>query len=150
MPGTPQIGGAGGLGAGQQTPSAHALIAQLVAQLQGATVANNVNVQTSSGNVKAQVHTSSGKKKDWSLYKMQMQAYLVTLSLEGMLEEAFGQQLPATQATSDALEKSQEEAREANRKVMQVLVLGFKKPSLVNALMMSKTREWPVGKAWKV
>jgi len=31
-----------------------------------------------------------------------------------------------------------------------VLVLSFKKPSLVNAIAMSKTIEWPVGKAWKV
>jgi len=38
-------------------------------------------------------------------------------------------------------------AREANSKVMQVLILSFKKPSLVNAISMSKTIEWPVGKA---
>ena len=31
-----------------------------------------------------------------------------------------------------------------------MLVLGFKKPSLVNAIVMSKTNDWPVGKAWKV
>ena len=33
---------------------------------------------------------------------------------------------------------------------MQVLVLGFKKPALVNTIAMSKSEEWPVGKAWKV
>ena len=160
VPRTPLAGGAGGSGgggaglAGQTSPSAHDLIAQLVAQLQGASIAGNLNGQGPSGNVKAKVPTFSGKKKDWPLYKMQMQAYLATLNLEGVLEEAFEQQLPATQATvldtNVPAEKSQEDAREANNKVMQVLVLGFKKPSLVNALTMSKTTEWPVGKAWKV
>ena len=40
--------------------------------------------------------------------------------------------------------------REANAKVMQVLVLGFKTPSLVNTIAMSKLDKWLVGKAWKV
>jgi len=31
-----------------------------------------------------------------------------------------------------------------------VLVLGFKKPTLVNTIAMSKSSEWPVGKAWRV
>ena len=44
----------------------------------------------------------------------------------------------------------QGDAHEANAKVMQVLVLGFKKPALVNTIAMSKSAKWPVGKAWRV
>ena len=88
------------------------------------------------------------------MFKMQLVAYLAGLGLEGVLEEAFDHQLPATQATPLDETKTDEAlligAKEANTKVMQVLVLSFKKPSLVNAIAMSKTIEWPVGKAWKV
>ena len=51
---------------------------------------------------------------------------------------------------SDATEAIQTDARKANAKVMQVLVLGFKKPALVNTIAMSKSAEWPVGKACRV
>ena len=88
------------------------------------------------------------------MFKMQLVAYLATLGLEGILGEAFDRQMPATQATAlnqnDSSEALLIRAQEANAKVMQVLVLSFKKPSLVNAIAMSKTVEWPVGKAWKV
>ena len=48
---------------------------------------------------------------------------------------------------TDTTQAIQADAREANAKVMQVLVLGFKKPALVNTIAMSKSAEWPVGKA---
>ena len=41
----------------------------------------------------------SGKKKDWPMFKMQLQAYLSTLGLEGVLEESFEKELPARQDT---------------------------------------------------
>ena len=44
----------------------------------------------------------------------------------------------------DAAEAIQGDARKANPKVMQVLVVGFKKPALVNTIVMSKLAEWPV------
>mgnify|MGYP000067415656 CR=1 FL=1 len=129
---------------------ANQLVAALIQQLQGA-------ASTSSGiggYVKSKPPSFSGKKKDWPLFKMQLVTYLATLGLEGVLEEGFDNLFPAAQATlldennpSKALLIG---AREANKKVMQVLVLSFKKPSLVNAIAMSKTDEWPVRKAWKV
>jgi hypothetical protein len=106
------------------------------------------------GYVKAKPPSFSGKQKDWPLFKMQLLAYLSTLGLEEVLDAVFDKELPARQDTvldktvaDDALQIS---AREANAKVMQVLVLGFKKPALVNTIAMSKSEEWPVGKAWKV
>ena len=72
---------------------------------------------------------------------MQLLAYLSTLGLEGVLEEPFDKELAARQDTvlgaSDPAEAIQGDAREANAKVMQVLVLGFKKPDLVNTIVMS-------------
>ena len=76
------------------------------------------------------------------------------MGLGGVLEELFDRELPSRQdtvidetVTDEAL---QIDAREVNAKVMQVLVLGFKKPALVNTIAMSKSEEWPVGKAWRV
>ena len=67
---------------------------------------------------------------------MQLLAYLSTLGLEGVLEESFNQELPARQDSvldvTDTTQADQSTAREANAKVMQVLVLGFKKPALVH------------------
>ena len=48
---------------------------------------------------------------------------------------------------SDGDEALQMNAREANAKVMQVLVLGFEKTTLVNTIAMSKSEECLVGKA---
>ena len=70
-----------------------------------------------------------------------------------MLEDSFEKELPARQDTvldvTDATQASQGDAREANAKVMQVLVLGFNKPALVNTIAMSKSAEWLVGKTWR-
>ena len=53
---------------------------------------------------------------------MQLIAYLATLGLEGVLEEAFDSQMPATQTTSldqsDPSEAILIRAREANAKVV--------------------------------
>ena len=129
---------------------ANQLVAALIQQLQGA---QNSDCGIG-GYVKSKPPSFSGKQKDWPLFKMQSVAYLATLGLEFILEEAFGSQMPATQATTldpnNSVEARLYGAREANAKVMQVLVLGFKKPSLVNAIAMSKTDKWPVGKAWKI
>ena len=134
------VGSSGGVG----------VDAALIQQLQGAASSSS----GIGGNVKTKQPSFSGKKKDWPLFKMQMIVYLATLGPEGVLAEAFDSQMPTTQATvldpSDPSEAILIGAREANAKVMQVLVLSFKKPSLVNTIAMSKTIERPVGKAWKV
>ena len=80
---------------------------------------------------------------DWPLFKMQLFAYLSTLGLEGVLEDSFEKELPARQDTvldaTDTTQAIQADACESNAKVMQVLVLGFKKPALVNTIAMSKS-----------
>ena len=62
-----------------------------------------------------------------------------------MLEEPYDKELPARQDTvldaTDTTQAVQADAREATAKVMQVLVLGFKKPALVNIIVMSKSAE---------
>jgi hypothetical protein len=109
---------------------------------------------TAGGYVKAKPPSFSGKQKDWPLFKMQLLAYLSTLGLEGVLEETFDKELPERQDSvldvTDTTQADQSTASEANAKVMQVLVSGFKKPALVNSIAMSKSTEWPVGKAWMV
>ena len=49
------------------------------------------------GHVKAKPPIFSGKKKDWRLFKIQLQAYLSTLGLEGVLEDTFEKELPPQQ-----------------------------------------------------
>ena len=85
---------------------------------------------------------------------MQLQAYFSTLGLEGVLEGTFDQELPPQQDTvldeKDTTQASQVDTRKANAKVMQELVLGFNKPTLVNMIAMSKSKEWPLRKALRV
>ena len=38
-----------------------------------------------------------GKKKDWPLFKMQLQAYVPIFGLQGVLEERFDKDFPARQ-----------------------------------------------------
>ena len=52
---------------------------------------------TAGGYIEAKPPSFSGKKKDWPLFKMQLQAYLSTLGLEGVLDESFEKKLPARQ-----------------------------------------------------
>ena len=106
------------------------------------------------GYVKGKSPIFSGKKKDWPLFKMQLQAYLLTLGLESVLEETLDQEpLPQQESVldeTDATQATQSNARKANANVMQVLVLGFKNPTLVNTIAMSKLSKWPVRKVWRV
>ena len=99
--------------------------------------------------VKAKPSSFSGKKKDWLLYKMQLQVYLLILGLEGVVEETSKQELPQQQHsvldTTDLVQAVQSDACDASANVIQVLVLGFKKLTLVNTIAMSKSAEWPVG-----
>ena len=91
--------------------------------------------------VKAKPSSFSGKKKDWLLSKMQLQVYLLILGLEGVVEETSKQELPQQQySVLDTTDLVQ-----ASANVTQVLVLGFKKLTLVNTIAMSKSAEWPVG-----
>ena len=132
----------------------NALLA-LVEALADAQITAAAGGSSARGYVKARPPSFSGKQKDsWSLFKMQLLAYLSTLGLEGVLEVTFDKELPPQQDTvldaMDTVEAVQGDACKANAKVMQVLVLGFKKPALINTIAMSKSAEWPVGKAWRV
>ena len=138
---------------GEPALDTNAILA-LVKALADAQIAATTGVHSAGGYIKARPPSFSGKQKDWPLFKMQLLAYLSTLGLEGVLEDSFEKELPARQDTvldvTDTTQAIQADAREANAKVMQVLVLGFKKPALVNTIVMSKSAEWPVGKAWRV
>ena len=83
------------------------------------------------------------------LFKMQLQVCLLILGLEGMLEETSKQELPQQQYsvldTTDLVQAVQSDACDASANVTQVLVLGFKKLTLVNTIAMSKSVDWPVG-----
>ena len=85
---------------------------------------------------------------------MQLLSYLPTLGPEGVLEETFDADVSQRQDlvlnATDTMQAIQGDARKANTKVVQVLVLGFKKPALVKTIAMSKSAEWPVRKAWRV
>ena len=138
---------------GEPALNNNALLA-LVKALADAQIAAAAGGNLAGGYVKARPPSFSGKQKDWPLFKMQLLVYLSTLGLEGVLAEPFDKERPAQQDTvlnaSDPAEAIQGDARKAFAKVIQVLVLGFKKPALVNTIAMSKSAEWPVGKAWRV
>jgi hypothetical protein len=131
----------------------NALLA-LVKALADAQIATAAGGNSAGGYIKARPPSFSGKQKDWPFFKMQLLVYSSTLGLEGVLEETFDKELPARQDTvlnaTDTTHAIQADAREANAKVMPVLVLGFKKPALVNTIAMSNSAEWPVGKGWRV
>ena len=61
-------------------------------------------------------------KKGWPLFKMQLQACLFSLRVNGMLEDTFDQELPPQQDTvldeTDSTHASQGDTRKANTKVM--------------------------------
>ena len=83
------------------------------------------------------------------LSKMQLQVYLLILGLEGVVEDTSNQELPQQQHsvldTTDLAQAVQSDVCDTSAKVMQVLVLGFKKLTLVNTIAMSKSAEWPAG-----
>ena len=97
--------------------------------------------------------TFSGKQQDWVYYKLQLQAYNGAIGCADVLSPSFDTELPATEdevlSSSDA-DKKKELARKKNIKVMQALVMGMKEKQMLNAIELSKTNEWPSGKAWQV
>ena len=97
--------------------------------------------------------TFSGKQQDWVYYKLQLQAYNGAIGCADVLSPSFDTELPATEAkvlTSSDEDKKKELARKKNTKVMQALVMGMKEKQMLNAIELSKTDEWPSGKAWRV
>ena len=74
------------------------------------------------GYVKAKPPSFSGMKKGWPLFKMQLQACLFSLRVNGVLEDTFDQELPPQQDTvldeTDSTHASQGDTRKANTKVM--------------------------------
>ena len=59
----------------------------LVKSLADAQITATTGASLAGGYVKVKTPSFSGKQKDWLLFKMQLQAYLSTLELEGVLEE---------------------------------------------------------------
>ena len=129
---------------GEPALDTNALLA-LVKALADAQIAAAAGLSSAGGYAKVRPPSFSGKQKDWPLFKMQLQAYLSTLGLEGVLEETFDKEIPPRQdlvldvtATMQAI---QCDAHKATAKVMQVLLLGFKNPALVKTIATSKLAE---------
>ena len=66
----------------------------LVKALADAQIAAVAGGSSAGGYVKVKPPSLSGKQKDWPLFKMQLQAFLFTLGLYGVLEETFDAELP--------------------------------------------------------
>ena len=96
----------------------------------------------------------SGKACDFPAYWLQLEAFAsYTGTSEGLLE-SFESKLPVshdvTLDESDATEKEQIRAKVTNAKLMTAIILGQKSKDMINAIALSHSKEWPMGKAWMV
>ena len=92
----------------------------------------------------------SGKACDFPAYWLQLQAFASdTGTSEGLLE-SFDSKLPVshdvTLDESDATEKEQIRAKVINAKLMTAIILGQKSKDMINAIALSQSKEWPMGR----
>ena len=94
----------------------------------------------------------SGKEADFPYYMLKLEAYASERNLAGAMLEAFGTELPSMQTTvlDPTTNAMQIAAKEMNAKLMNALILGMKENKMINVISLSKTADWPSGKAWKV
>ena len=95
--------------------------------------------------------TFSGKAKDYVKYRIQLRAGLGLEGVAETLDERFDTRLPNTEAEildeNNNNDKDKILAKEMNNKAMNLIVMGQLISTMINAIELTKTDEWPSGKA---
>ena len=98
--------------------------------------------------------TFSGKSEDYVKYRIQLRAGLGMEGLAEAFDESFDSRLPTKE--SDVLnedgngDKAKIKAKEINAKAMNMIVMGQQSNTMMNAIELTKTTDWPSVKAWEV